>query len=66
MTRENIKEQLILSVLEYEKVETTDLSEKADKIEKCKDHSVKSVRIRSYSCPHFPASGLNTEKYVPE
>ena len=66
MTRENIKEQLILSILEYEKVETTDLSEKADKIEKCKDHCLKSVRIRSYSGPHFPASGLNTEKYVPE
>ena len=26
-------------------------------------HCVKSVRIRSYSGPHFPAFGLNTEKY---
>ena len=25
-------------------------------------HCVKSVRIRSYSGPHFPAFGLNTEK----
>ena len=24
-------------------------------------HSVKSVRIRSYSWPYFPAFGLNTE-----
>ena len=24
---------------------------------------VKSVRIRSYSGPHFPAFGLNTERY---
>ena len=24
---------------------------------------VKSVRIRSYSVPHFPAFGLNTERY---
>ena len=27
-------------------------------------HCVKSVRIRSYSGPHFPAFGLNTERYV--
>ena len=26
-------------------------------------HCVKSVRIRSYSGPHFPAFGLNTERY---
>ena len=26
-------------------------------------HSVKSVRIRSYSGPYFPAFGLNTEGY---
>ena len=26
-------------------------------------HCVKSVRIRSYSGPHFPTIGLNTERY---
>ena len=26
-------------------------------------HWVKSVRIRSYSVPHFPAFGLNKERY---
>ena len=26
-------------------------------------HCIKSVRFRSYSCPHFPAFGLNTERY---
>ena len=26
-------------------------------------HYVKSVRIRSYSAPNFPAFGLNTERY---
>ena len=26
-------------------------------------HWVKSVRIRSFSDPHFPAFGLNTERY---
>ena len=26
-------------------------------------HCVKSVRIRSYSCLHFPAFGLNRERY---
>ena len=26
-------------------------------------HCVKSVRIRNYSGPHFPAFGLNTERY---
>ena len=26
-------------------------------------HSVKSVRIWSYSSPHFPAFGLNTVRY---
>ena len=26
-------------------------------------HYVKSVRIRSYTGPHFPAFGLNTERY---
>ena len=26
-------------------------------------HWVKSVRIRSYSGPHFPEFGLNTERY---
>ena len=28
-----------------------------------REHSVKSVCIRSYSGPHFPAFGLNTERY---
>ena len=28
-----------------------------------KIHCVKSVRIRSYSGPHFPAFGLNTERH---
>ena len=27
-------------------------------------HCVKRLRIRSYSGPHFPAFGLNTERYV--
>ena len=27
-------------------------------------HCVKNVRIRSYSGPHFPAFGLNTERYT--
>ena len=27
------------------------------------DHCVKCVRIRSYSGPHFPAFGLNSERY---
>ena len=26
-------------------------------------HCVKSVRIRSFSSPYFPAFGLNTERY---
>ena len=26
-------------------------------------HRVKSIRIRSYSDPHFPALGLNTERH---
>ena len=26
-------------------------------------HCIKSVHIRSYSGPHFPAFGLNTERY---
>ena len=26
-------------------------------------HCMKSVRIQSYSDPHFPAFGLNTERY---
>ena len=26
-------------------------------------HYVKSIRIRSYSGPHFPAFGLNAERY---
>ena len=29
----------------------------------CEKHCVKSVRIRSYSCPYFPVFGLNTERY---
>ena len=29
-------------------------------------HCVKSVRIWSYSVPHFPAFGLNTERYWTE
>ena len=28
-----------------------------------KIHCVKSVRIRSYSGPYFPAFGVNTERY---
>ena len=28
------------------------------------NHCVKSIRIRSYSGPHFPAFGLNAERYV--
>ena len=27
---------------------------------------MKSVHIRSYYCPHFPAFGLNTERYSVE
>ena len=27
------------------------------------EHCVKTVRIRSYSGPHFSAFGLNTERY---
>ena len=30
---------------------------------RCFPHCVKSVRIRSHSGPHFPAFGLNTERY---
>ena len=26
-------------------------------------HCIKIVRVRSYSGPHFPAFGLNTERY---
>ena len=26
-------------------------------------HCIKSVRIRSYSGPYFPAFGMNTERY---
>ena len=29
-------------------------------------HSAKSLRIRSYFGPHFPAFGLNAGKYGPE
>ena len=29
----------------------------------CREHCVKSVRIRSYSGPYFPAFRLNTERY---
>ena len=28
-----------------------------------RDHCLKSVRIRGYSGPHFPAFGLNTDRY---
>ena len=28
-----------------------------------KTHCVKNIRIRCYSGPHFPAFGLNTERY---
>ena len=28
-------------------------------------HCVKSIRIRSYLAPNFPAFGLNTERYAP-
>ena len=31
---------------------------------KTNQNRVKSVRIRSYSGPHFPAFGLNAERYV--
>ena len=27
------------------------------------EHNVKNVRIRSYSGPHFPTFGLNTERF---
>ena len=30
------------------------------------NHCVKSVRIWSFSGPHFPTFGLNTGKYGPE
>ena len=29
----------------------------------CGNYCLKSVHIRSYSGPHFPAFGLNTERY---
>ena len=29
----------------------------------CENHCVKSVRMRYFSGPYFPALGLNTEKY---
>ena len=29
-----------------------------------RSHCVKSVRIRSYSGPHFPVFGVNTERYA--
>ena len=32
-------------------------------VQNTKKHFVKSVRIRSYSGPHFPVFGLNTERY---
>ena len=32
-------------------------------VDKASIYCVKSVRIRSYSSPHFPAVGLNTERY---
>ena len=28
------------------------------------NHCVKTVRVRSFSCPYFPAFGLNTERYT--
>ena len=31
----------------------------------CLQHCVNCVRIRSYSGPHFPAFGLNTERFCP-
>ena len=37
------------------------VSDALDKILERACHCVKSVRIRSYSGPHFPAFGLNTE-----
>ena len=39
------------------------VSDALDKILERACHCVKSVRIRSYSGPHFPAFGLNTERY---
>ena len=30
----------------------------------CDKHCVKSIRVRSYSGPYFPAFGLNTELSV--
>ena len=32
-------------------------------VNNCNCHCVKSVSIRSYSGPHFPAFGLNAERY---
>ena len=32
-------------------------------LRRCMNHCIKSVRIRSYSGPHFPAFGLNTKRY---
>ena len=34
-----------------------------DKQKLCNRHCVKSVRIRSFSGPYFPAFGLNRERY---
>ena len=33
------------------------------RVENKEEHCVKSVRIRSYSGPHFTAFGLNMERY---
>ena len=38
-------------------------SRKLIRLEDEKEHCVKSVRIRSFSGPYFPAFGLNTERY---
>ena len=40
------------------------VSDALDKILERACHCVKSVRIRSYSGPHFPAFGLNTQYSV--
>ena len=34
-----------------------------DALSNAPNHCVKGVSIRSYSGPHFPAFGLNTERY---
>ena len=47
ITRIPIQQNLVMRLDRYQKLRSC--------------HSVKSVRIRSYSGPHFPVFGLNTE-----